>query len=58
MRRDTYNYKRHVIKAAKELFYPKEIISRLHSFVPYCTIRHEGCEIWYVMVLRFTRSSV
>jgi len=29
MSKETYNYKRHAIKAARELFYPKEVILRL-----------------------------
>ncbi len=29
MSKDTYNYKRHAIKAARELYYSKEIILRL-----------------------------
>ena len=29
MSREVYNYKRHAIKAAKELFYSNDIISRL-----------------------------
>ncbi len=31
MSKDMYNYKRHAIKAAKDLYYPREIISRLQS---------------------------
>ncbi len=33
MSKETYNYKRHAIKAARELCYSKEIISRLQSAV-------------------------
>ncbi len=31
MSREAYNYKLHAIKAAKDLYYPKEVISRLQS---------------------------
>ncbi len=31
MSRETYNYKRHAIKAARELYYPTEVIMQLQS---------------------------
>lgn len=31
MSREEFNYKRHAINAAKELYYPKSVISRLKS---------------------------
>ncbi len=31
MSREAYNYKRHAIKAAKDLHYPEEVILRLQS---------------------------
>lgn len=40
MSRETYDYKRRAIKAAKELYYPEEIISRLQYATMCLTLLH------------------
>ena len=41
MSRETYNYKRTAIRAAKDLFYPQSVILRLQS----ATTENEICRI-------------